>query len=89
MPFAFCTREKQPWCELAEPAESGPSTKFLQEYAQKYNMVIISPIIERDLEHGEVLWNTAGKNVTSDWSVFSNDHLHNRNVVCKVKKCSV
>lgn len=31
MPFAFCTREKQPWCEFAESAYHGPSTKFLQE----------------------------------------------------------
>lgn len=31
MPFAFCTREKQPWCEFAESAHDGPSTKFLQE----------------------------------------------------------
>lgn len=31
MPFAFCTREKQPWCEFAEDAYDGPTTKFLQE----------------------------------------------------------
>jgi beta-ureidopropionase len=31
MPFAFCTREKQPWCEFAESAYDGPTTKFLQE----------------------------------------------------------
>lgn len=30
MPFAFCTREKEPWCEFAEPAETGPTTSFLQ-----------------------------------------------------------
>lgn len=57
MPFAFCTREKK-WCEFAEPVD-GESTKFLQELAQKYNMVIVSPILERDIDHGEVLWNTA------------------------------
>jgi len=57
MPFAFCTREKQPWCEFAESAENGPSTKFLQELAKKYNMVIISPILERDAS--ERIWNTA------------------------------
>lgn len=57
MPFAFCTREKK-WCEFAEPGD-GESTKFLQELAKKYNMVIVSPILERDLDHGEVLWNTA------------------------------
>ena len=60
MPFAFCTREKQPWCEFAEPAdESGESTKFLSYKAKKYGMVIISPILERDDSKGGVLWNTA------------------------------
>ncbi|KAL7082536.1 hypothetical protein ACP275_14G104600 [Erythranthe tilingii] len=57
MPFAFCTREKK-WCEFAEPVD-GESTQFLQAFARKYNMVIISPILERDLKHGEILWNTA------------------------------
>jgi len=59
MPFAFCTREKHPWCEFAESAETGPSTLFLAELAAKYKMVIISPILERDMDHGETLWNTA------------------------------
>ncbi|CAH9081932.1 unnamed protein product [Cuscuta europaea] len=56
MPFAFCTREKR-WCEFAEPID-GESTQFLQEFARKYNMVILSPILERDLKHGETIWNT-------------------------------
>jgi len=59
MPFAFCTREKHPWCQFAESAEDGPSTLFLSELAAKYRMVIISPILERDEAHGDVLWNTA------------------------------
>lgn len=59
MPFAFCTREKLPWIELAESAENGPTTTFLQEIARMHDMVIISPILERDESHGEVLWNTA------------------------------
>ncbi|CAH2295421.1 beta-ureidopropionase isoform X1 [Pelobates cultripes] len=59
MPFAFCTREKLPWTEFAESAENGITTKFCQELARKYNMVIISPILERDESHGDVLWNTA------------------------------
>ena len=60
MPFAFCTREKQPWCEFAEPAdETGESTKLLSSLAKKYGMVIISPILERDENKGGVLWNTA------------------------------
>ncbi|ELU18476.1 hypothetical protein CAPTEDRAFT_176971 [Capitella teleta] len=59
MPFAFCTREKHPWCQFAESAEDGPTTKFLQELCKKHNMVIISPILERDENHGDVLANTA------------------------------
>ena len=31
MPFAFCTREKLPWVEMAEDAEKGPTTTFLQK----------------------------------------------------------
>uniref|UniRef100_A0A7N0ZXT1 Beta-ureidopropionase n=1 Tax=Kalanchoe fedtschenkoi TaxID=63787 RepID=A0A7N0ZXT1_KALFE len=57
MPFAFCTREKR-WCEFAETVD-GESTKFLQEFARRFNMVIISPILERDVAHGETIWNTA------------------------------
>ncbi|KAM8961155.1 beta-ureidopropionase [Pelodytes ibericus] len=59
MPFAFCTREKLPWTEFAESAENGVTTKFCQELAKKHNMVIISPILERDESHGDTLWNTA------------------------------
>ncbi|KAG7300265.1 Beta-ureidopropionase [Plutella xylostella] len=59
MPFAFCTREKHPWCEFAESATDGPSTQFLREFAVKYNMVIVSPILERDEAHGDTIWNTA------------------------------
>jgi len=59
MPFAFCTREKHPWLEFAEDAENGRSTKFLQTLAKKHNMVIISPILERDYNHNGTIWNTA------------------------------
>ena len=59
MPFAFCTREKFPWCEFAEDAVTGPTTSFLVPIAQKYNMVIISPILERDSINGDTIWNTA------------------------------
>lgn len=57
MPFAFCTREKRPWCEFAESAENGPTTRFLQTLSKQHNMVIISPILERD--NSDVIWNTA------------------------------
>ncbi|XP_043572135.1 beta-ureidopropionase isoform X2 [Chiloscyllium plagiosum] len=59
MPFAFCTREKLPWTEFAESAEDGQTTRFCQELARKYNLVIVSPILERDEFHGDTLWNTA------------------------------
>ncbi|XP_072098894.1 beta-ureidopropionase isoform X2 [Mobula birostris] len=59
MPFAFCTREKMPWTEFAESAEEGPTTRFCQELARKYNLVVVSPILERDELHGDTLWNTA------------------------------
>eukprot|EP01119_Soliformovum_irregulare_P025732 TRINITY_DN960_c0_g1_i4.p1 TRINITY_DN960_c0_g1~~TRINITY_DN960_c0_g1_i4.p1 ORF type:complete len:416 (+),score=107.15 TRINITY_DN960_c0_g1_i4:1176-2423(+) len=59
MPFAFCTREKYPWIEFAQSAEDGISTKFCQRMAKKYNMVVISPILERDDAHAGTIWNTA------------------------------
>ncbi|XP_078494707.1 beta-ureidopropionase [Ciona intestinalis] len=59
MPFAFCTREKVPWTDFAESAENGATTKLCQELARKHNMVVVSPILERDETHGGVLWNTA------------------------------
>lgn len=58
MPFAFCTREKHPWLEFAESVD-GPSTVFLAELARRYNMVIVSPILERDDVHGGTIHNTA------------------------------
>ncbi|OMO63503.1 Carbon-nitrogen hydrolase [Corchorus olitorius] len=42
----------------SEPVD-GESTEFLQEFARKYNMVIVNPILERDINHGETIWNTA------------------------------
>ncbi|ESO06773.1 hypothetical protein HELRODRAFT_110857 [Helobdella robusta] len=58
-PFFMCTREKDPWLELAEDALTGPSTKMLSEFAKTYNMVIISPILERDEINGDQIFNTA------------------------------
>ena len=59
MPFAFCTREKLPWTDFAESAEDGRSTQWLKRMALKHNMVIVSPILERDDAHGQSIWNTA------------------------------
>ena len=58
MPFAFCTRERE-WTEFAEPVEGGPSILLCQELAAKHNMVIICPILERDISHNDTVWNTA------------------------------
>jgi beta-ureidopropionase len=58
MPFAFCTREKHPWLEFAESVD-GPSTQYLQKLARQHNMVIVSPILERDDAHGGTIHNTA------------------------------
>jgi beta-ureidopropionase len=59
LPYVFCTREKYPWCEFAENAMTGPSTSFLCNYAKKFNMVIVSPILERDEDQGDIVWDTA------------------------------
>jgi len=59
MPFAFCTRERYPWVEFAESATNGRSVQFIQRMARKYNMVIVSPILERDDVHGSTIHNTA------------------------------
>lgn len=58
MPFAFCTREKHPWLEFAETVD-GPSTQRLARVARQHNMVIVSPILERDEAHGDTIHNTA------------------------------
>ncbi|KAJ9469672.1 Beta-ureidopropionase [Diplonema papillatum] len=58
-PFFFCTREKDPWCELAECPKTGPSFHAMAALAKKHRAVIVSPILERDLEHCGVIWNTA------------------------------
>ncbi|XP_039758840.1 beta-ureidopropionase-like [Pararge aegeria] len=57
MPFFLCTKEKEKWAEFAESATHGPSTLFLSKLARKHEIVIVSPILEKD-EYG-VWWNTA------------------------------
>lgn len=59
MPFAFCTREKHPWLEFSESAETGRTTRFLAELAKQHDMVIVSPILERDETHQDTIHNTA------------------------------
>lgn len=56
MPFFLCTGEKKEWAGFAESASEGLSTKFLSSLAKKFNMVIVSPILEDD---NGTWWNTA------------------------------
>jgi len=58
MPFAFCTREKR-WCEFAEDLETGASMLKIKELAKKWDMVIVTTILERDDVHSSTVWNTA------------------------------
>lgn len=58
-PFFYCTREKRPWLEFAEDARDGPAARFISRMAAKHQMVIVSPILERDSAHGQTIWNTA------------------------------
>jgi predicted amidohydrolase len=44
---------------LAESAEDGQSTQFVQRLCQQYDIAIVSPILERDLDHEDIMWNTA------------------------------
>ena len=37
------------------------STNNFLQLCKKNNMIIVSPILERDEEHGDVIWNTAGQ----------------------------
>lgn len=52
----FCPGQDKKWYESAEPIP-GPTTERLQEYAKKYDMVIIAPLYEK--EQAGVLYNSA------------------------------
>jgi N-carbamoylputrescine amidase len=52
----FCPGQDKKWYESAE-AIPGPTTERLQEYAKKYDMVIIAPLYEK--EQAGVLYNSA------------------------------
>ena len=43
----FCPGQDNAWYESAETVP-GPSTEQMQEYAKKYNMVIVVPVYEKD-----------------------------------------
>lgn len=48
MPFAFCTREKHPWCEFAEEADTGTTTLFLQDVNFRSNFVLDPNILHNE-----------------------------------------
>lgn len=43
MPFAFCTRERMPWCEFAECAYTGRTTKLCQSVCRTRAVQFVNP----------------------------------------------
>jgi len=54
----FCPSQDVKWFDAAESIPDGPTTKLMQSYAKKYDMVIVVPIYEADDVTG-VYYNTA------------------------------
>ena len=42
----FCPGQDKRWYDAAEPIPDGPTTRLMQEYAKKYQMVIVVPLYE-------------------------------------------
>jgi beta-ureidopropionase len=53
----FCAEQTTRWYDSTEKIPDGPTTKLMQEYAKKYNMVIVVPLYE--VEETGVYYNTA------------------------------
>jgi beta-ureidopropionase len=53
----FCPSQDSKWYKAAEKIPDGHTTKLMQEYAKKYNMVIVVPIYEQDITG--IYYNTA------------------------------
>src|SRR5438477_9345870 len=53
----FCAEQQTRWYDAVEHIPDGPTTRLMQEYAKKYNMVIIVPIYEE--EETGIYYNTA------------------------------
>lgn len=53
----FCPSQDSKWYNLAEEIPNGPTTQIMMEYAKKYNMVIVVPIYEKEMDG--VYYNTA------------------------------
>ena len=54
----FCPSQDAKWYEAAEEIPDGPTCKLMQEYARKFQMVIVVPIYERAEVTG-IYYNTA------------------------------
>ncbi|GAB4150750.1 MAG: nitrilase-related carbon-nitrogen hydrolase [Sphingomonadales bacterium] len=54
----FCPSQDVKWYDAAEAIPDGPTTRLMQEYAKKYNMVIVVPIYEATNVAG-IYYNTA------------------------------
>ena len=53
----FCAEQNTRWYDAVEKIPDGPTTRLMQEYARRYNMVIVVPIYEE--ESTGVYYNTA------------------------------
>lgn len=53
----FCPSQDSKWYKAAECIPDGHTTRLMQEYAKKYNMVIVVPIYEQDMTG--IYYNTA------------------------------
>lgn len=45
----FCAEQKTKWYAMVERIPDGPTVKLMQEYAKKYQMVMIVPIYEEEM----------------------------------------
>uniref|UniRef100_A0A3B4ZV34 Beta-ureidopropionase n=1 Tax=Stegastes partitus TaxID=144197 RepID=A0A3B4ZV34_9TELE len=64
MPFAFCTREKDPWTEFAESAEEGNTTRFCQEVTlQRFVMVQLIRFTADPKLNDSVILSLAGQKI--------------------------
>lgn len=69
MPFAFCTREKHPWTELAESAQDGSTIKLCQEVHQFDIKLHFSPNFSWLNSVAVILFFNSLPNSTT-WSLF-------------------
>ncbi len=53
----FCAEQQIKWYDLVERIPEGPTTQLMQEYAKKYQMVIVVPMYEE--QQAGVYYNTA------------------------------